>query len=182
MKTLYIHPDNPQPRLMSEVVSALKSGKLVIIPTENGYRFGFGIDAKEAFERLKRLGVTQNELVLICQNISQLSYVATITDDTFASLKSNFLPHHLFILTPTKAVNKKIITKNSLAFGSSATPIVSTLLGQLEEPIFIAPLYYQGEAISQYHDIADKLDTQADIFVDVGVVDDLSLTVIDLTK
>ena len=57
MKTLYIHPDNPQARLMSEVVSAIQAGEPVIVPTENGYRFMFGMNAKNAFENLKRLGV-----------------------------------------------------------------------------------------------------------------------------
>lgn len=56
MKTLYIHPKNPQPRLLDETTNALLSGKVVIIPTECGYRFAFAMNAKDAFERLVRLG------------------------------------------------------------------------------------------------------------------------------
>lgn len=65
------------------------------------------MNAKDAFERLVRVGVNESDLVLLCKNISQLSGVAVITNDAFITLKNDFLPHHVFILEPTKAVNKK---------------------------------------------------------------------------
>lgn len=182
MKILYIHPDNPQTRLMSDVVSALQSGEPVIAPTENGYRFAFGMNAKNAFENLKRLGVSEEDLVLICQNISELSSVATVDNEAFATLKSDFLPQNAFILEPTKAINKKIITKKSLAFGTSATPVMTMLLQEMGEPIFVAPLIYQGERVIEHYEIADKFDSQVAILVDVGVVDDVAVNVVDLTQ
>lgn len=182
MKTLYIHPDNPQPRLMNDVISAIKSGGIVILPTESGYRFGFGMNAKEAFERLKRLGVAEDDLTLICQNISHLSKMAMVTNEVFSQLKQDFLPLNRIILMPTKAVNKKIIGKKSLAFSTSATPIVTTLLEQLDEAIFVSPLLYQGDRVSEYPDITDKLDTHVDVFVDVGVVDEVDVATMDLTQ
>lgn len=180
MKTLYIHPDNPQARLMNDVVSAIKSNQIVILPTENGYRFVFGMNAKNAFENLKRLGVSELDLVLICQNISELSSVAVVDNGAFATLKSDFLPQNAFILEPTKAVNKKIITKKALAFGTSATPVMTMLLQEMGEPVFVAPLIYQGERVIEHYEIADKFDSQVAILVDVGVVDDVAVNVVDL--
>ncbi|WP_066804835.1 Sua5/YciO/YrdC/YwlC family protein [Moraxella oblonga] len=180
MKTLYIHPDNPQARLMNDVVSALQSGEPVIIPTENGYRFAFGMNAKDAFETVKRLGVSESDLVLICQNISELSSVAVVDNVAFTTLKSDFLPQNVFILEPTKAINKKIITKKSLNFSTSATPVMTMLLQMLGEPIFIAPLVYQGERAIWHYEIADNFETQVAVFVDVGVVDDMTVNVVDL--
>lgn len=107
MKTLYIHPDNPQPRLIDETATALSSGKVIITPTECGYRFAFGMNAKGAFERLVRLGLDESDLLLVCQNISQLSDVAVVANDAFRTLKSDFIPHHAFVLEPTKVINKK---------------------------------------------------------------------------
>lgn len=180
MKTLYIHPDNPQPRLIDETATALSSGKVIITPTECGYRFAFGMNAKDAFERLVRLGLDESDLLLVCQNISQLSDVAVVANDAFRTLKSDFTPHHAFVLEPTKAVNKKIISKKSLRLTTSATPVMTALLEQIGEPFFIAPLVYQGEPVSEHYDITDKLDSQADIFVDVGVIDDIEISVVDL--
>lgn len=182
MKTLYVHPDNPQARLMAEVVSTLQSGSIAIVPTENGYRFAFNMNAKDAFETIKRLGVSESDLVLICQNISELSSVAVVDNGAFATLKSDFLPQNAFILEPTKAINKKIITKKSLAFGTSATPVMTMLLQEVGEPVFVAPLIYQGERVIEHYEIADKFDTQAAILVDVGVVDDVAVNVVDLTQ
>lgn len=181
MKVIYIHPDNPQLRLISETVSALKSGEIVILPSEHGYHFGFGANAKEAFERLKRLGVADSDLIMICQNISQLSEVAVITNDAFHILKNDFSPQNTFILEPTKMINKKIINKKTLAFNTSDTPIMTAILEQLDEPFFIAPLIYQGEIIHEHHEIADRLESQAKLMVDVGIINNSNTTTIDLT-
>lgn len=39
MQTLYIHPQNPQDRLINQAVSALKADKLIVLPTDMGYAF-----------------------------------------------------------------------------------------------------------------------------------------------
>ena len=58
-------------------------------------------------------------------------------------------------------------------------PIMTALLEQMDEPFFTAPLICQDESVNEY-DITDKLDSQAEIFVDVGVIDEARMTVIDL--
>lgn len=182
MKTLYVHPDNPQARLIDEGVHALGAGKIVIVPTDNGYRFALTLNAKDAFDDLKRLGVSEHDLTLICQNMSQLSEFAHVDNSAFTTLKSDFEPQNAFILESTKAVSKKIISKKSLRFATTATPIMTMMLDKLGEPFFVAPLLYQGEVVSEHYDIVDKLDSQADLMIDVGVIDEVYVNVVDLLK
>ena len=56
MQTLYIHPENPQPRLISQVVDALNRDQLIIYPTDTSYAFGCKIGSKEAIEKLMQAG------------------------------------------------------------------------------------------------------------------------------
>ena len=37
---LDIHPDNPQPRLIKQVVEALRDDALIAYPTDSGYALG----------------------------------------------------------------------------------------------------------------------------------------------
>ena len=39
---LDIHPDNPQPRLVTQVVEALRDDQLIAYPTDSGYALGAG--------------------------------------------------------------------------------------------------------------------------------------------
>lgn len=36
----YIHPDNPQPRLISQCVEVLRKGGVIVYPTDSGYALG----------------------------------------------------------------------------------------------------------------------------------------------
>lgn len=33
----YIHPDNPQPRLINQTVDVLRKGGVIVYPTDSGY-------------------------------------------------------------------------------------------------------------------------------------------------
>ncbi|SUI59835.1 Putative translation factor (SUA5) [Serratia marcescens] len=36
----YIHPDNPQPRLINQAVEVLRKGGVIVYPTDSGYALG----------------------------------------------------------------------------------------------------------------------------------------------
>ena len=42
-----IHPDNPQPRLVSQVVDALRDDALIAYPTDSGYALGSRLDNRD---------------------------------------------------------------------------------------------------------------------------------------
>lgn len=55
MQTLYIHPENPQPRLIEQAAAMLRDDKLIIYPTDTSYAFGCRLGAKDALEKLKMI-------------------------------------------------------------------------------------------------------------------------------
>ena len=51
----YIHPDNPQPRLISQCVEVLRKGGVIVYPTDSGYALGCMLGEKNAMERICRI-------------------------------------------------------------------------------------------------------------------------------
>jgi tRNA A37 threonylcarbamoyladenosine synthetase subunit TsaC/SUA5/YrdC len=49
---LHIHPDNPQPRLIKQVVEMLQKGGIIIYPTDTVYGLGCDILQQKAVERI----------------------------------------------------------------------------------------------------------------------------------
>ena len=48
----YIHPENPQSRLINQAVEIIRKGGVIIYPTDSGYALGCGIGEKAAMERI----------------------------------------------------------------------------------------------------------------------------------
>ena len=47
----YIHPDNPQARLINQAVEIVRKGGVIVYPTDSGYALGCKIEDKGAMER-----------------------------------------------------------------------------------------------------------------------------------
>ena len=50
-----IHPENPQPRLIAEVVAVIRQGGLIAYPTDSSFAFGCHIGDKKAMDRIQRI-------------------------------------------------------------------------------------------------------------------------------
>ena len=76
---LEIHPDNPNSRQISQAVSCLKKGGVIIYPTDTVYAFGCDINSKTAVEKICKLRGIKPEKAnfsFICSDLSHLSEYA----------------------------------------------------------------------------------------------------------
>lgn len=48
----YIHPDNPQQRLINQAVEIIKDGGVIVYPTDSGYALGCAMGDKHAMDKL----------------------------------------------------------------------------------------------------------------------------------
>ncbi|MEM7186576.1 MAG: Sua5/YciO/YrdC/YwlC family protein, partial [Bacteroidota bacterium] len=97
-----IYDENPNPRAVAQVVKVLKSGGLVILPSDTVYALGCDITQKSALERIARIKGVRIEnanLSFICRDLSNLSdYVRQIDTPTFKLLKRALPGPYTFIL------------------------------------------------------------------------------------
>ncbi len=50
-----VHPDNPQPRALAQVVEVLQAGGLVVYPTDSGFALGCTMGNAEGLERIRSI-------------------------------------------------------------------------------------------------------------------------------
>mgnify|MGYP003393412312 CR=1 FL=1 len=55
MLHLRVHPDNPQPRLISQAVERIRAGDVVVYPTDAAYAIGCQIGNKSAMARIAQI-------------------------------------------------------------------------------------------------------------------------------
>ena len=106
MQTFYIHPDNPQPRLIEQAADALRNDQLLVYPTDTSYAFGCRLGAKDALNKLKHIRELddKHQFTLLCRDLSEIATYATVDNVQFKQLKAHTPAPITFILNATKDV------------------------------------------------------------------------------
>lgn len=186
MQTLYIHPENPQTRLISQAVRLLQNDALIVLPTDLGYVFGTTLSARQALSKLKKIRNLDDKhhFTLLCKDLSQVAGFAMVNNEQFRHLKTHTPAPITFILSAGKDTPKKLAhpKKKTIGVRIANTPIITTLLDNLEEPLLISSLILPDVGVLyEPHLIQEMLDGILDGFIDVGVLVDGITSVIDLT-
>ncbi len=184
---LSIHPQNPQPRLLAQVADCLKSGGIIIYPTDTIYGLGCDIYHPKAIERIckiKNIDPQKAKLSFICKDLSNLSdYTKSIDTPLYRVLK-NYLPGpYTFILPASKEVPKLLKSKkDTVGLRIPDNVICSSILEILGNPILSASL--PGDMVEEYTDpaiIYEKFGKLVDYVIDGGMGGIIPSTVIDCT-
>lgn len=182
----YIHPENPQQRLINQAVDILRQGGVIVYPTDSGYALGCMLGEKHAMDRIvqiRRLPENHN-FTLVCSDLSELSNYATVSNVAYRLIKNNTPGRYTFILTATKEVPRRLMTKRkTIGLRVPDNQIALDLLKVLGEPILSCSLMLPNEEITQSdpEEIRDYLEHQVDLIIHGGYLGQQPTTVIDLT-
>lgn len=182
---LRIHPIDPQPRLIRQVVEILRSGGIIIYPTDTVYGIGCDILQADAIERICRLkGIDSHKanLSFICNDLSHLSeYAKPISTPTFRLLKEHLPGPYTFILPASKLVPKILQSKKStIGLRIPDNPIAMALVRELGRPILSTSL--PGEQVEDTTDpdvMYENFGKQVDAVIDGGIGGMIPSTVVD---
>ncbi|MEO6681371.1 MAG: L-threonylcarbamoyladenylate synthase [Ginsengibacter sp.] len=185
---LTIHPENPQPRYIDQVVDCLKNGGIIIYPTDTIYGLGCDINHPKAVERICRIkGIDPKkaQLSFICRDLSHLSdYTKSIDTPLYRVLRNNLPGPFTFILPASKQVPKILKTKkDTIGLRIPDNNICMAILEALDNPILSASL--PGEMVEEYTDpeiIYETFSKQVDFVIDGGPGGIIPSTVIDCTN
>jgi tRNA threonylcarbamoyl adenosine modification protein (Sua5/YciO/YrdC/YwlC family) len=184
---LQLHPENPQPRLIKQIVECLKDGGIIVYPTDTIYGLGCDIGQQKAVERIckiKNVDPQKAQLSFICSDLSHLSdYTKSIDTPLYRMLK-NYLPGpYTFILPSSKQVPKILQSKKStIGLRVPDNIICHSIISALNNPILSASL--PGDMIEDYTDpeiIFEHFENQIDIVVDGGIGGIIPSTIVDCT-
>lgn len=182
-----IHPDNPQPRLIRQIVEILRNGGVIAYPTDSSYALGCMPGDKKAEERIRAIRRLddQHYLTLVCRDLAEISHYAKVDNRQYRMLKSTTPGCYTFILEATKEVPRRLQhpKRRSIGLRVPGHPVVQALLTELGEPLLSTTLQMpdDGLPLSDPYEIRDLLEHQVDLVVDGGYGDVTTTTVIDLT-
>jgi tRNA threonylcarbamoyl adenosine modification protein (Sua5/YciO/YrdC/YwlC family) len=183
----HLHPDNPQPRLIREAVKLLRSGGVMVYPTDSCYAIGCMIGNKEGMERIRALrGVDDKHLfTLICRDLSEIARFAMVDNKQYRMLKSATPGGYTFILEATKEVPRRLQHPKRSTIGLRVPEhvVVASLLAELDEPILSMTLQLPDDEypLNDPEEILDRIGNRIDIMLDSGFCGIESTSVVDLT-
>jgi tRNA threonylcarbamoyl adenosine modification protein (Sua5/YciO/YrdC/YwlC family) len=169
---LEINPDNPQPRLVSQVVDTLKKGGVVAYPTDTTYGIGCSIFSKKGIERIYLIKQREKKkpFSFICTDISEIAKYAKVSNYQFKIMRRLLPGPYTFVLEANSIVPDLLLTKQrTVGIRMPDNRICLALVSELGHPIVTTSANLSGEdPIGNPWQVEDDMGKQLDIVVDGG--------------
>ena len=185
---LKIYEDNPNETAIKKVVEVLKSGGLVIYPTDTVYGIGCDITNSRALEKLAKIKGVKLEKAnfsFVCSSLSNISdYVKQIDTATFKILKRALPGPYTFILPGNNDLPKDFRKKKTVGIRVPDNNIAIQIVEMLGNPIVSSSIHDEDDVIEYSTDpelIFEKWQNLVDLVIDGGYGENVASTIIDLT-
>ena len=187
MLHLRIHPDNPQPRLITQAVERIRAGDVVVYPTDAAYAIGCQIGNKSAMERIAQIrGLgPKHQYAILCADLSDIATYARVDNAMYRLLKANTPAVTTFILPATSEVPKRLMhaKKKTVGLRVPNNSICQLLLKELGEPLLTSTLILPNQdlPLDDPYEIEQQLEKRIDVFIDSGFGTLTSTSIVDLS-
>lgn len=183
-----VHPEDPQPRAIGQVVNILRDGGLIAYPTDSCYALGAQIGNREALDRIRTIRHLDDKhhFTLVCKDFAQMGQFVMLDNDIFRSIKAVTPGSYTFILPATREVPKRLLHPKKKTVGVRIPDhrVVQALLAELGEPLLSSTLLLpdEEEPLTQGWEIKERLDNQVDAVIDAGDTGSEPTTVVDFSS
>ena len=182
-----VHPVDPQPRAIAQVVEMLRDDALIAYPTDSGYALGVQLGNRDGLERIRRLRQLDDKhhFTLVCKEFAQLGQLAHLDNAVFRAVKAATPGPYTFILPATGEVPKRLMhpKKRTVGIRIPDHTVVRALLEALGEPLLSSTLLLpgEGEPMTDGWQVKDELDQLVDAVIDSGGCGSEPTTVVDFS-
>jgi tRNA threonylcarbamoyl adenosine modification protein (Sua5/YciO/YrdC/YwlC family) len=184
---LDVHPVDPQPRAIAQVVELLRDDGLIAYPTDSCYALGIQLGNRDGLERIKRLRRLddQHHFTLVCADFAQLGQLVQLSNSEFRAVKAATPGPYTFILPATSEVPRRLMhpKKRTVGVRIPDHPVVHALVTALGEPILSSTLLLPDseEPMTDGWQIKEELDHWVDAVIDSGECGSEPTTVVDFS-
>jgi tRNA threonylcarbamoyl adenosine modification protein (Sua5/YciO/YrdC/YwlC family) len=180
-----LHPDDPQPRVVTRAVDLLRDGGLIAYPTDSGYALGCRLGDVPGLERIR--GIRQlddrHHFTLVCADLGQVGQFVRLDTPVFRAMKAVTPGPYTFILPATREVPRRMAhpKKRTVGVRIPDSRLVQALLRELDEPIVSSTLLLPGwdEPLTEGWIVADEIGDAVDAVLDTGECGSEPTTVVD---
>jgi tRNA threonylcarbamoyl adenosine modification protein (Sua5/YciO/YrdC/YwlC family) len=182
-----IHPTYPQHRLIAQAAAIVRTGGVIVYPTDSCYALGCHIGDTEAMRRLRRIRAVdeRHHLTLMCRDLSEVAAYARVDNAQYRLLKSFTPGSYTFILEATRELPRRLLHPKRKTIGLRIPDhaVALALLEELGEPLLSTTLILPGEEepLNDGVEIRERLEHLVDAVLDAGSCGLLPTTVVDLT-
>ncbi len=179
-----IHPDNPQRRLIRQVVEIVKGGGVIALPTDSSYALACHLGDKKALDRIRRIRQLpeNHDFTLLCKDLAHVSNFTKIGNDAYRLIRTLTPGPFTFILDATKDVPRRLQhpKKKTIGIRVPDNIVIQLIIEELDEPLCSASLILPGSenAESDPYEIRNYLEHELDLIIDFGIIESQETTVI----
>ena len=183
-----VHPRNPQPRAVAQLVAMLKDDGLIAYPTDSSYALGTRLDNPRGTERIRQIRRLddRHHFTLMCADFAQLGQLVQLSNTAFRAVKAATPGAYTFILPATREVPRRLAhpRKRTVGVRIPDHTFVRALVGELGEPILSSTLMLPDheEPLTDGWAIKEELDHLVDAVVEAGECGTQPTTVVDLSE
>ena len=182
-----LHPVDPQPRTLDQVVELLRNDGLIAYPTDSGYALGIQLGNRDGLEKIRRIRQLDDKhhFTLVCRDFAQLGQLVHVDNAAFRAVKAATPGPYTFILPATSEVPKRLMhpKKRTVGVRIPDHAVVRALLEKLGEPLLSSTLILPGETqpMTEGWLVKEELDHELDAVIEAGEVTDSPTTVVDFS-
>jgi tRNA threonylcarbamoyl adenosine modification protein (Sua5/YciO/YrdC/YwlC family) len=183
-----VHPHDPQPHSIAQVVAMLREDALIAYPTDTCYALGCQMDSPTGAERIRKLRSLDDKhhFTLVCASFAQLGQLVQLNNAAFRAIKASTPGPYTFILPATKEVPRRLShpKKRTVGVRIPDHPVVRALLSELGEPLLSSTLL-MPDTLAPMSDgwaIKEELDHVVDAVVDADECGTDLTTVVDWSE
>jgi len=181
-----IHSENPQQRLIKQVVEVLGNGGVIAYPTDSGYALGCSLGNKNAMDmiiNIRKLS-KHHHFTLMMKDLSHVGEYAKLNNSGFRLMKKILPGSYTFILEGRKDIPGRLLNgkRKTIGVRISSHPIVQSILDDLIEPMMSVSLIIKGYEFYNCNDVKAVLNGSISLVIDAGHCPPEPTTVIDLSR
>ncbi len=184
---LEVHPRNPQQRQVSKAADILRSGGVIVAPTDSSYALICRLDDKAAVDRIRRIRQIDEKhlMTLLCRDLRELSSYARVDNAAYRLLKMATPGAYTFILQASREVPRRLShpSRKTIGLRIPDNPVIQALLEEIGEPLIGTTVILPDaeDPLTEGYEIQEQLQKLVDAVLDGGACGLLPTTVIDLT-
>jgi tRNA threonylcarbamoyl adenosine modification protein (Sua5/YciO/YrdC/YwlC family) len=182
---IHINPENPQPRLIRQVVETLREGGVIAYPTDTFYGIGCDIMNKKAIGRIYQLKQRDKKkpFSFICSDLKNIADYAKVSNYAYKTMRRLLPGPYTFILEGSRMVPKIMLTNRKTAgIRVPDHPIPMALVEELGHPVLsTSATRPDGTIFSEASFIEEYFGNRIDVVIDGGPVPDGPSSVISFT-
>lgn len=186
-KKYRLYEDCTNEKSLREIAEILRGDAIIIYPTDSTYALGCSLESIKAINRIKKIKNKKDDnLSLICCDLSNISDYARVDNVTFKFLKEHTPSPVTFILNASNKVpNSFMDNKKSVGIRIPQCNIALKIVKELGVPLVstTVPLgNLSPEDSGEPSLLWEEFEQMVDVFIDAGELWGNLTTVVDMTS